>query len=111
MREFGTIISAHLERADALAGSANPLAQGVAWIEGALFPAAEARIPMLDQGFLHSDLTYDVPAVWDGRFFRLDDHIDRFFESCTKLRLTCPQSKHELKLFCWPTPRRLWRSL
>ncbi|KAH2547417.1 hypothetical protein KXW12_005791 [Aspergillus fumigatus] len=26
--------------------------------------------------FLHSDLTYNVPSVWDGRFFRLDDHLN-----------------------------------
>lgn len=97
MRTFDSVISAHLERKKALDESDNPLAHGVAWIEGELVPVEEARIPMLDQGFLHSDLTYDVPAVWDGRFFRLDDHIDRFFESCAKLRLKCPQDKAELK--------------
>ncbi|HEV2365629.1 MAG TPA: aminotransferase class IV [Caulobacteraceae bacterium] len=70
--------------------SQNPLAKGVAWIEGKLYPLAEARIPILDQGFLHSDLTYDVPAVWDGRFFRLDDHLDRLGRSCEKMRLRSP---------------------
>jgi len=28
-----------------------------------------------------------VPAVWNGRFFRLDDHLDRLARSCAKLRL------------------------
>ena len=60
-----------------LAKSANPFAKGIAWIEGDLVPFNEARIPLRDQGFLHSDLTYDVPAIWDGQFFRLDDHLDR----------------------------------
>src|SRR5690348_11693951 len=78
MYTMEAVLSAHEERRAKLAKSANPLAQGVAWIEGKLFPLAEARIPIVDQGFLHSDLTYDVPAVWDGRFFRLDDHLDRF---------------------------------
>ena len=55
----------------------NPFAQGCAWIEGRYIPIAEARIPILDYGFLHSDLTYDVVAVWEGRFFRLDDQISR----------------------------------
>ena len=97
MRTFDSVISAHLERANVLEANSNPLAHGVAWVHGKLYPVAEAQIPMLDQGFLHSDLTYDVPAVWDGRFFRLDDHIDRFFESCAKLRLVCPMDKSELK--------------
>lgn len=41
----------------------------------------------MDQSFLHSDLiTYDVPAVWDGRFFRLENHIARLDASCGKIR-------------------------
>jgi branched-chain amino acid aminotransferase len=33
-------------------------------------------VPILDWGFVESDATYDVVAVWRGRFFRLDDHLD-----------------------------------
>ncbi|GFF25211.1 putative branched-chain-amino-acid aminotransferase [Aspergillus udagawae] len=79
------------------ASNNNPFSQGIAWVEGDLFPLGEARIPLLDQGFLHSDLTYDVPAVWDGRFFRLDEHIDRLEASCKKLRLQLPLPKLEIK--------------
>lgn len=70
--------------------SSNPFANGIAWVEGEIVPLHEARIPLLDQGFLHSDLTYDVPAVWDGRFFRLDDHLQRLSESCVKMRYNPP---------------------
>lgn len=62
-------------------------ADGCAFIEGEYVPIAEARIPILDWGFLHSDATYDVAHVWEGRFFRLDDHIERFFASMASLRL------------------------
>jgi branched-subunit amino acid aminotransferase/4-amino-4-deoxychorismate lyase len=75
----------------------HPFASGVAWIADELVPLQEARIPLLDQGFLHSDLTYDVPAVWDGRFFRLDEHFDRLELSCSKIRLTLPRLKKEIK--------------
>ena len=84
-------------RLSELKASTNPLAQGVAYIEGQYVPIHEARIPILDQGFLHSDLTYDVPAVWDGRYFRLDDHLDRFEESCRRLRLRSPVSRTEMR--------------
>jgi branched-subunit amino acid aminotransferase/4-amino-4-deoxychorismate lyase len=80
-----------------LKASSNPLAQGVAYVEGSYVPVKEARIPLLDQGFLHSDLTYDVPAVWDGRYFRLDDHLDRFEESCRRLRLRSPIGRAEMR--------------
>lgn len=74
----------------------NPWARGVAWIEGALVPLHEARIPLLDQGFLHGDLTYDVPSVWDGRFFRLADHLARLEASCAKMRLRLPLPADEV---------------
>ncbi len=80
-----------------LEASNNPFARGIAYVEGEYVPLHEARIPLLDQGFLHSDLTYDVPAIWDGRFFRLDDHLDRFGQSCEKLRLRSPLPRQEMR--------------
>lgn len=91
------VLGAFEQRKAEARNSSNPLAKGVAWIEGALYPLAEARIPILDQGFLHSDLTYDVPAVWDGRYFRLDDHLDRFWTSCEKMRLRCPLDRQKTR--------------
>ena len=77
--------------------STNPFAKGVAWVAGELVPLHEARIPLMDQGFLHSDLTYDVPSVWDGHFFRLDNHLERLSLSCTKIRLHLPLPASEIK--------------
>ena len=71
--------------------------QGYAWIDSKYVELAEAKIPILDWGFLRSDATYDVVHVWKGRFFRLDQHIDRFFESAKKLRMPCQISRDELK--------------
>jgi branched-chain amino acid aminotransferase len=71
------------------------MSAGCAWIEGSYVPVAEARIPILDTGFVRSDLTYDVVGVWGGRFFRLDDHLDRFERGCERLRLRSPRSRAE----------------
>ena len=71
--------------------------QGAAWMNGEFIQLSEAKIPILDWGFLRSDATYDVVHVWKGRFFRLDEHIDRFFESTKKLRMPCAISRPELK--------------
>src|SRR5579872_2831859 len=97
MYTMEAVLSAYEERKTKHAKSTKPFAQGVAWIEGKLFPLSEARIPILDQGFLHSDLTYDVPAVWDGRFFRLDDHLDRLAASCEKMRLRSPLDRETVR--------------
>ena len=55
-------------------------------MNGEFIQLSEARIPILDWGFLRSDATYDVVHVWKGRFFRLDKHIDRFFQSAEKIK-------------------------
>jgi len=61
--------------------------KGVAFVRGQYVPIAEASIPMTDWGFLRSDATYDVVTVWDGAFFRLDAHLERFARSCQRWRL------------------------
>ena len=71
--------------------------QGSAWIEGEIVDISQAKIPILDWGFLRSDATYDVVHVWKGRFFRLDEHIDRFYESTKSLRMPCSIKRSELK--------------
>ena len=61
--------------------------QGCAYVDGAYVAPENAKISIFDWGFLHSDATYDVAHVWQGRFFRLDDHLDRFEASLRALRL------------------------
>ena len=73
--------------------------KGAAWMNGEFIQLSEARIPVLDWGFLRSDATYDVVHVWQGRFFRLDKHIDRFFQSTEKLRMPCKVSRINLKKY------------
>lgn len=70
---------------------------GAAYVDGQFVPIAEAKISLLDWGFLHSDATYDVAHVWQGRFFRLDDHIERFLSGMVKLRMSIPYNRDELR--------------
>ncbi|GAM90465.1 hypothetical protein ANO11243_085090 [Dothideomycetidae sp. 11243] len=96
MATMDKIFAAYNERQAELERSDSKYATGIAWIEGDYVPLAEARIPLLDQGFMHSDLTYDVPSVWAGRFFRLDDHLDRLEASCKKMRLNMPLPREQV---------------
>lgn len=72
------------------------MSAGCAWIDGEYVPIGEARIPITDTGFTRSDCTYDVVSVWNGRFFRLDSHLDRFAHSCAALRLAPPLSREQI---------------
>jgi branched-chain amino acid aminotransferase len=71
--------------------------QGCAYVDGQYVPPSEAKISIFDWGFLHSDATYDVAHVWQGNFFRLDDHLDRFFNSMARLRLDCGKTREQVR--------------
>jgi len=67
--------------------------EGAAFMDGAYMPVAECRIPILDWGFLRGDATYDVVHTWQGRFFRLDEHLDRFTRNLGRLRYEIPYDR------------------
>jgi len=70
---------------------------GVAFVDGQHVPIAHAKISIFDWGFLRSDATYDVAHVWKGKFFRLDNHIERFFSGMGKLRMSIPHNRREVQ--------------
>ena len=70
---------------------------GTAYMDGRFCPLSEAKISVLDWGFLRSDATYDVVHVWRRRFFRLEAHLDRFLSSVEKLRLRLPFEREGLR--------------
>ena len=84
----------------------NPFADGCAYIEGKYFPIAEARIPILDTGFTRSDVTYDVVAVWNGKFFRLEDHLKRFEKSWQRLHMKPDMSLEQMREILFECVRR-----
>ncbi|WP_352951032.1 transposase [Mesorhizobium sp. M1148] len=71
---------------------------GVAFMDGQYLPMSEAKVSVLDWGFLHSDATYDTVHVWEGRFFRLDLHLDRFFRGMQKLRMKLSFNRTEIEM-------------
>ena len=77
--------------------SRSALTGGTAYIDDQFVPISEARIPILDWGFLHSDATYDVVHVWRGSFFRLDDHLDRFLRGVQRLHMSLPHNRDRIR--------------
>ncbi len=70
---------------------------GVAFIDRDYVPIREAKIPLLDWGFLRSDANQDTISVWKGLFFRLEDHLDRFEKNIAKLRMECPYDRAQIR--------------
>ncbi len=70
---------------------------GAACVDGRFMPVAEAMIPITDWGYRRSDVTYDVVSVWDGAFFKLDDHLRRFRASMDYFRLHPRETDDDLR--------------
>lgn len=69
---------------------------GIAYMDGQYLPIHQAKISVLDYGFLHSDATYDVVHVWDGSFFKLKSHLTRFFRGLAELHMSIAYDEMEV---------------
>ena len=60
------------------------------YLNGDFTPLAEARVSVLDRGFLFGDGVYEVIPVYGGRLFRVDDHLKRLGRSLAQAHLPNP---------------------
>lgn len=63
---------------------------GIVYLNGGFLPAAEARISVLDRGFLFGDGVYEVIPVYGGRLFRVEPHLARLDQSLEGIRMANP---------------------
>jgi branched-chain amino acid aminotransferase len=75
------------------------------FLDGKLVPENEARISVFDHGLLYGDGVFEGIRLYDGRIFRLEQHLDRLFASARALMLKIPMTKQELTAACAETCR------
>jgi D-alanine transaminase len=65
------------------------------YLNGQFLPLEEARIPVMDRGFLFGDGVYEVIPVYSRRPFRLREHLSRLQDSLDGIRLANPHTPEE----------------
>lgn len=65
------------------------------YLNGAFLPLAEAKISVMDRGFLFGDGVYEVIPVYGRRPFRLADHLARLQASLDGVRIDNPHSPEQ----------------
>lgn len=60
------------------------------YLNGDFLPPGEARIPVMDRGFLFGDGVYEVIPCYGGRLFRLEHHLQRLDNSLHAIRMDNP---------------------
>lgn len=65
------------------------------YLNGAYMPIAEAKVPVLDRGFIFGDGVYEVIPVYSRKAFRLPEHLRRLQHSLDGIKLPNPHSDAE----------------
>ncbi|MEW6171065.1 MAG: aminotransferase class IV, partial [Candidatus Omnitrophota bacterium] len=66
------------------------------YLNGKLVPKDEAKISVFDHGFLYGDGVFEGIRSYNRLVFKLEEHVDRLFESAHSIMLEIPLTKLQL---------------
>lgn len=66
------------------------------YIDGKLYPKSEAKVSVFDHGLLYGDGVFEGIRSYNGLVFKLNEHLDRLYESAHTLMLDIPLTKKEM---------------
>ena len=67
------------------------------WLNGEFFPRSEAKISMSDRGFRLGDIVFDTSRTFNGKVFRLREHLERLYRSLKYVRIDPGLSMDEME--------------
>ncbi len=72
-----------------------PIPHTLCYLNGDYLPLSEAKVSVLDRGFIFGDGIYEVVPVYDLKLFRFDEHMARLGRSLSKLRIDNPHDREQ----------------
>jgi branched-chain amino acid aminotransferase len=66
------------------------------YINGKFFDKADAKISVYDHGLLYGDGVFEGIRVYEGKVFRLHEHVDRLYDSARAIKLEIPISREQM---------------
>ena len=60
------------------------------YLDGEFLPKAEAKVSVFDHGLLYGDGVFEGIRSYNGRVFKLDEHLDRLYDSAKSIMLQIP---------------------
>ena len=82
------------------------MSDGIVFIDDNFVAPADAKMSIFDMGFVWGETEYYVTSNWKGWFFMLEEHFDRFEQSCNRFQLKSPYSRDEIRQICAECVRR-----
>lgn len=68
----------------------------IIFMNGKLVPEQEAVISVFDHGYLYGDGVFEGIRAYNGRVFKLEEHVRRLYESAHSIMLPIPYSQEEM---------------
>jgi len=66
------------------------------FVDGKLVPAEEATVSVFDHGYLYGDGVFEGIRVYNGRAFKLKEHVKRLYDSAHAIMLKIPYTQEEM---------------
>src|SRR5438128_440853 len=66
------------------------------YISGKYYDKPDAKISVYDHGLLYGDGVFEGIRIYDGKIFRLKEHVDRLYESARAIKLEIPLSPGQM---------------
>ena len=95
-------VSAKPANVAAPAGAGSP----IVWLDGKWCDRATATISVYDHGLLYGDGVFEGIRVYGGKIFRLQEHLERLYDSAKAIWLTIPMSREEMTAITEEAVRR-----
>jgi branched-chain amino acid aminotransferase len=76
------------------------------YLDGKFVDEADAKVSVFDHGLLYGDGVFEGIRVYNGRIFRLDEHLKRLFDSAKAIMLTIPMTTEDLAEACCEACRK-----
>jgi branched-chain amino acid aminotransferase len=70
--------------------------EGKIYIDGKFYSEANAKISVFDHGLLYGDGIFEGIRFYNGRVFRLEEHLERLWDSARSICLEIPMTKREM---------------
>lgn len=68
----------------------------VIFLNGTMVPASEAKVSVFDHGFLYGDGIFEGIRTYQGKVFKLEEHLDRLYQSAKSIMLDIPYTRSEM---------------
>lgn len=76
--------------------AAAPTREPIVWVNGKMLPKSQASVSVFDHGLLYGDGIFEGIRIYNGKIFKLEQHMDRLYKCAEQIFLDIGVSREEM---------------